>query len=288
MKYSKGFTLIELMTAVFLGSLITAAGISLYAASQKLYINQEAIASNQYIADRGLNFIAGNVRKATISQSHVSHTNTTIGSGIILGAGNYANNLTIANHYITNGESGASFVNKASDQLVIKYIPTKINTYDCEGSVIPDLTRVIVERYFVRTSDDGKSLVLACDAGRFSTAGVLNDMGGTGVELIPNVVYFHVMLNVQAVSGAAITMRDMTIAQYKADATKPRIVGVQLGIINHANQSVSFDEATNINTAVQILNEKVTLNASIKGIANQKLFDSTVRTIAIRNGSGGI
>lgn len=288
MKYTRGFTLIELMTAVFLGSLITIAGIGLYAASQKMYINQEAISSNQYIADRGLNFISENIRKSVINQSHVAHNGSTIGSGIILGAGNYANNMDISNHYISSSEAGASFVNKASDQLVIKYKPKKIDTYDCEGSKISALDREVVERYFVRTSDDGKSLVLACDSGRFSATSGLTDMGGKGVELIPNVVYFHLLINVQTVSGSVIQMRDMTIAQYKADTTKPRIVGVQVGIINHSNQSVGLNKADNISSTIPILNENVTLNSSIQNIANQKLFNSTIRTVAIRNGSGGV
>lgn len=282
----KGFTLMELMVSITLGSIMSAAAITLYLTAQKTYVTQESMASSQTGVDRGVQYILEQVRKAGHGQQQAMLTAKTPNTNIINGATNYKYSFSTKKDYISGFETGPSYVNKASDQLVIKYTPTVANGFDCEGNKITSTTTQVVERYFVRKSDNGKDLSLACDAGRYTDAAGLTNMGGDGVELIQNVDFFHIVYTVaDGVGTTATKLRDVNISEYKALTTNRKIVGVKIGLISHSSKPIGYTGMQDIDTAMQIYNKSVTLNSSVQNATQKYMYSRTLRTVSLFDGS---
>lgn len=190
----KGFTLIELMIALFLGMLIMAAVSKVYIMSARTAITQQAGSSILDANVFGLQQIERNLRLAGLDTAAKSSAQTPF-SGIITDVSNIGNGKVTFNNQgftadmVTRGEvtNYPTAVNRAgSDQLTIQYRaptdildcegdlalgPKRATVYDEEGviadTVVPVEGQIVVERYFLKDKGNGE-LELRCDAGRYA------------------------------------------------------------------------------------------------------------------------
>ena len=65
MPNQKGFTLVELMVAIILGSVVATSGITLYLTSQKTYLLQEGFLSNQSNMDIAFQKMTDAIQKSS-------------------------------------------------------------------------------------------------------------------------------------------------------------------------------------------------------------------------------
>lgn len=84
MKAQSGFTLIELMVALALGLIITAAAIALLLTGQKSYSLQQGVADLQDNANFGLNYIARDIRLSNLNTTVAEVNDETAYGGIVL------------------------------------------------------------------------------------------------------------------------------------------------------------------------------------------------------------
>lgn len=279
----KGFTLVELMVAVILGSIVAASGITLYLTAQKTYLLQEGFLSNQNNIDNAFGKITDSIQKSSMNKVGANNSKLPNG-GLVLTATNYGYSTTINTAYLSHSESSLSFVNKASDQLVIQYTPEVIGGYDCEGHEITTFDNV-VERYFVRQSIyNSENLVLACTAGRY-VSGTIQNMSDVGQTLIDGIDYFHVLLSVRDDSS---NLRNMTITQYNASATKYSIVGVQVGMLLHSNKPIGFRGIKDLDTTIPVLDENVKLNATVQSSSKKYVYETVTQMVSTRTATGSL
>lgn len=280
----KGFTLIELVASIAVGATVSTAAISLYIASQKNYHLQDNMAVNQVIADKGVDFVAGQIKKANYGLQYKAMGLHKPGAGIINSATNYDYNYTVSNSLISQHQSGPSYMTVGSDQLVIKYLPAISSGRDCEGGAITSTSTPIIERYFVRVSDDSKTLSLACDAGRM-VGGVIQNMGGAGQEIIPYIDHFNVVYTVSNnQSGGAERLRDVSISQYKTLTGDYSIVGVKIGVITRSASGVG-NNYVNLANSVRMLNQDLSFNESVKNSRLRFMHTYSIRAISLKDGS---
>lgn len=174
-----GFTLIELMIALVLGLLISAAALQIFYTSSVNSRRQEASSQIQDNATFGLAQIQKHIRRAnygakptaTFDEYFMNHR--TPQGGVVLtaptgapvasgGAKNWLtdnlsglvlNGVAISSEWLSQNQSAKSKSNlnsiANSDQLTIQYQAGSASMFDCEGAAIPEGFYVI-ERYFVR------------------------------------------------------------------------------------------------------------------------------------------
>lgn len=174
-----GFTLVELMIALVLGLLISAAALQIFYTSSVNSRRQEASSQIQDNATFGLAQIQKHIRRAnygakpTATYDEYFMNHRTPQGGIVLtaptgtpvvsgGAKNWLtdnlsglvlNGAAISSEWLTQNQSAKSKSNlngiANSDQLTIQYQAGSASMFDCEGAAIPEGFYVI-ERYFVR------------------------------------------------------------------------------------------------------------------------------------------
>ena len=159
--YKKGFTLIELMIAIVLGLLISAAALTVYLTAQRSLSLQNGMGQLQQNGIFGLNQITYDLRHVNLNTASAQIINPrVVGSGIIFNHRNLPSSLSgISSDFFTSFEltEGATTVN--SDQLTVQYVPQYLTTtsykdpknekeksvtiskknseqYDCEGNKI--------------------------------------------------------------------------------------------------------------------------------------------------------
>ncbi|MGG1355129.1 PilW family protein [Psychrobacter pacificensis] len=176
---NSGFTLVELMIALVLGLLISAAALQIFYTSSVNSRRQEASSQIQDNATFGLSQMQKHIRRAnygakptaTFDEYFMNHRTPqggvvlTAPTGTPLVSGGAKNWLTdnlsglvldgaaISSEWLTQNQSAKSKSNldgiDNSDQLTIQYQAGSASMFDCEGAVIPEGFYVI-ERYFVR------------------------------------------------------------------------------------------------------------------------------------------
>lgn len=302
MRSQNGFTLIELMLSIVMGALTTAAATTMYITSQKTLVAQNSLSSNQVSVDKGLNFIAKQVQQSNVGRQYGMHTAKTPGSAVIVSATNYQYSFVAKKNSLSLTSVGPSYMTTGSDQLVIRYTPKDLIGHDCEGRAINSLNRDVIERYYVRDSDSGVGLSLACDAGRFITYPTpqVIDIGTGSVELIPNVDLLKVKLisSSMASNGSELT-RALDISDYKALTVDRKIIGVKLGVISHSNETVGPAGTTAISSSgvssdrvgagsntIKLFNQTFYFNPSVIASAKKYRYSTNVRTISLYDGSG--
>ena len=212
-KSQQAFTLIELMIALVLGLLISAAVLQIYLISTKTSVIQQ---SGSNIVDANVFGIAPVESRVKLTGLGLSDkaTASANGSGIVLNAANNLKDVQLADGSAIdaalltadatatagtgNQWTGLSNTNTESNQLTIQYRAPQ-DTYDCEGrlalgprtvdiSGLPQLIdgQVIIERYFLRSYDG--NIALACDAGRYITE-VMDDYTQQGNSAKPSTVF---------------------------------------------------------------------------------------------------
>lgn len=300
--HQAGFTLIELMISLVLGLIISAAVIQVYLTNVKTSSIQASGSELQDASVFGLQQLEKNVRLANLGNPATQIDGTTFKGGVVLTGANlgvlpYANTgyLTRRAGDPTAGSNrwtGISNTNTNSDQLTIQYTNiTGSPMSDCEGSTAA-INDIVVERYFLRQVTDDtstgaiKNLVLACDAGRVSTAGGIDNtmpandprqFGQAGQEFIVNVDQFKVLLGTQVISGAnAGQMMYLPSSAYLTITTdKPAITAVKIGLIVHGSTPViGSDDQISFN----LLNQNNTLKTDT---TRQKQVRSTYETTTL-------
>ena len=298
MKTEQGFTLIELMIALALGLIVVAAAAMLFLTGIKSSQAQQGMADLQDNANFGLNYITQDVRLANLDTVEAAMNDALLHGGVVLSQSNLPTgirtnvNATLLSR--SNGDAvgsnnvwtGASNVTQNSDQLVIQYKPAQIGGFDCEGREITTVDRIVIQRYFLRVdanagAGEGNPLALACDAGNYNDTNLAR-YGDAGEIIMKRVDHFRVLLNV---SNAAGNRRYIGIHEYMAlTGTKPRILGVSLGVLARSGQSTGQDVSTAQNNAFVVLDQNVAIGAN----GNPQGFIRQVVTqeVAIRNALG--
>lgn len=267
----RGFTLIELMIALVLGLLVSAAAIQIYVVSVRTGTTQSGAADLQDVSIFGIQGLEKELRIANLGSTTTLNTttpgisNNTPDAGIVLSQANVmgVSATTFGDNLLTrtgnadtpattgNGWKGVSGTNQQSDQLTIQYTNiTGSDQVDCESFTVPVDAKVI-ERYFLKAVTDSNSNVigysLRCDAGRVDPKGTgvlaaapasgsipaIPGFGDAGQEVMTNIDQFKVLLGVQSPAGQ---LSYLSPAIYNSlETTSPiyraPIVAVKVGII---------------------------------------------------------
>src|SRR5690606_31269858 len=250
-----GFTLVELIVALALGLLITAAATQLFLGGIVTTRIQQANAELQDSGVFGLDYIARDIRLANYGNiSNPELTNTTPQGGIVLsqGASGTVNvSKDIGNNSVTR--SGlTSNVSDASDQLTIQFTAPN-DMFNCEGEEIKT-GEYVIQRYFLRKDTNGgeKDLVLACDANKKGAMSAANitDFGGTqlGEVIMPRVDHLRFYLGAMTKSGATVTSTTYyTISEYISAANAARDAGQPVPRITSIKAAVIVRSIDNTN-----------------------------------------
>ena len=297
----RGFTLIELMIALVLGLLVSAAAIQIYIVSVRTGTTQSGAADLQDVSIFGIQGLEKELRIANLGSTTTLNTttpgisNNTPDAGIVLSQANVmgVSATTFGDNLLTrtgnadtpattgNGWKGVSGTNQQSDQLTIQYTNiTGSDQVDCESFTVPVDAKVI-ERYFLKAVTDSNSNVigysLRCDAGRVDPKGTgvlaaapasgktpaIPGFGDAGQEVMTNIDQFKVLLGVQSPAGQ---LSYLSPAIYNSLATtspiyRAPIVAVKVGIIARSAKPIV---ASNIPTTFSLfgVNNVVANNTS--------------------------
>lgn len=259
---SQGFTLVELMIALVLGLLISAAVLQVYLSAFRTSLVQQG---GSEIADAsvfGIQNLEHQIRLANLGNSVFQINQTTKFGGVVLSAQNVglpANDSGISGNLMTTSSdsappntasssnstwTGGSGTNIASDQLTIQYQNIiDAGLVDCEGNTVA-LNDWVIERYFIRGNG-----IFTCDAGRVEPAGGIKPanttntptFGNEGVAFMDNVEQFKVLLGVQ--SRDANHLAYISPSKYLALANSDRlyqapIIAVKLGFLVRSNHVI--------------------------------------------------
>lgn len=283
----QGFTLVELMIALALGLIITAAAVGIYIANYRTLANQKSSSEMQSASLFGIQPLESRLRMANLGNDVGAITSATVGAGIVLTTENANTTNALTADQLSSSGAGVSNTSTGSDQLTIQFTNvTSTPIYDCEGNTVAIGTRTM-ERYFVRQGSDG--LVLACDAGTF-TGNQIASFGDNGVEMITGIDQFRVMLGTQTLANNVLTTRYYTITQYNALAEKPHIVSIKTGVIARGATPISISEGL---TQFSLFGTTETLKADVpKGFVRNTFETTTLlrnaRAISFNSSSGGV
>ncbi|ENU86785.1 PilW family protein [Acinetobacter sp. CIP 102129] len=314
-----GFTLIELMVALALGLLISAAAIQLFLGGLLTSRMQQANAELQNSGVFGLDYVARDLRLANYINTDFPILNEqTPWGGVVL----TARTATVTNanipiptgapfiapgllsHSVGTGESvsstanewqGLSNVSVASDQLTIQFVAPNAMV-NCEGANV-QAGDYVIQRYFVRravaTATTGTDYGLACDANTPNATAVaepttIAGFGGAGELIMPRVDHFTVQLGVRNEAG---NMAYYTINQYRTAAAAaraalppadpPRIVSVKMAVLVRSTDNTRNNDI-DLTRSINILNQNVTLTDTTNRFA-RRVYSTAV---TFRNGLG--
>ncbi len=283
MKRIRGFSMLELMVAMALGLLISAAAIQLFLANQMSLNFQRGMndvqANGRFAIDQmtrefmlaGLGPGVTTASSGTDDLNPVAFVNTDI-PGLAAGQPVSTNNVQ---------DSGIG----ESDQIVIQYF-ANTDTIDCEGGNVP-AGRYVVSRYFIAAdaaNNDSPSLM--CDAGSHNgtamtvsgTAGDPANYGGTGTVLLAGVDSFQVLYGVDdGVNNRAQVARYMTAIQYNAlAAPRPEVLAVRIGLFLRSQERASNEVGLSAPPDVQILDIALAGTSIPNDGLLRRLFISTI------------
>lgn len=314
-----GFTLVELMIAVVLGLIVTAAAIQLFLTGQRSLALQQGSANLQNSASFGLEYILRDVRLANFGIAKPAIDPTVLHGGIVLAKTNLTT-VTPANFTITGASSSNSLMSagevglsnlkdQKSDQLVIQYRNLRdpqsgmpITQYDCEGKAVP-VDVYLVQRYFLRedantNNDPNKPLALACKAATYTgdDQTTLNNLNGNGEIIISRVDHLSILLGVArdgmntnctataATDGILDCFGYIKLNDYIALTDKPQIVSVKLGLLIRSTDSIGKHDLTNSGKTYKIYDvDKPLISDSRNDLYAREVV---TQTIALRNSFG--
>lgn len=291
-----GFTLVELIIALALGLLITAAATQLFLGGIVSARIQQANAELQDSGVFGLDYMARDIRLANYGNiNNPELTNTTQLGGIVLSQGASGSvNLPkdIGDSSVTL-QGLTSNVSEKSDQLTIQFSAPN-DMFNCEGEEVKT-GEYVIQRYFLRKDNNGgeKDLVLACDANKKGAMSVTNitDFGGTqlGQVIMPRVDHLRFYLGTMTKNDSdVISTTYYTINEYVTVANAARNAGQLVPRITSIKAAVIVRSVDNTNNQlvdptkpIQFLDKSVTLTNQTKHL--RRVY---MTTIAIRNGMG--
>ena len=304
-----GFTLLELMIALALGLIISAAAIQLFIGGFLTSRMQEANAELQNSGIFGLDYIARDIRLANYGVTRPDLNDQTPWGGIVLTAINATDTSTnipyptvapfvsagLLSHSVGTGETvssvknewqGLSNVNVSSDQLTIQFVAPNAMV-NCEGLDVQE-GDYVVQRYFLRRDPADANTPTAAGTAAVAQPALITGFGGAGQIIMPRVDHFTVQLGARSANN---NLGYYTINEYRKVAkaarakvpaeVAPRIVSIKMAVLVR-----SLDDTKNKNIdltkAIPMLNQNVTLTDDKTQYARRVYTTS----IAIRNGMG--
>ncbi|WP_269913788.1 PilW family protein [Acinetobacter sp. HY1485] len=245
MQPQRGYTLVELMVALVLGLLLTAASLMIFLSTSQTYSAQKANSEIEKNGGTGLNYIIHKFRLI-------------------------ASNGGIVAHSLSTTESTTSNVN--NDEITITYTVSQ-DRFDanrahnqngdgsqlmtCDGRIL-NANDNVRERYFVQNGG------IFCQS-------TLNNQLSAGTQIVPNVDYFHVVLITQDNNS---NFRKTNLAGVNGEA----IVGLQMGVILHSDSAIQGATYLNNTNIVNVIDQ----NIQLRQIATHNLKQLFVQTIALR------
>lgn len=276
MKRQQGFSMIELMIAMALGLLISAAAIQLFLANQVSLNFQRGMGDVQANGRFAIDQLVRDIRQAGLG---VSATSAPVASIIFVPAD--LPGLDSASTAVTSNDNALAGLLSDSDQLVVQYF-AMADSVDCEGNTVA-ASRFVVARYFVRLDENGVPS-LACDGsshnGTTLETAAGKGYGDGGVILLSGVDSFQVLYGVddKAVTstnnGVARIARYVTAETYKGYVSKPTVVAVRLGVYVHSAEPAG-DVARPAND-IQVLDDSIDKTTIPNDRLLRRLFISTV------------
>lgn len=286
MRRMKGFSLIELIVALGLGLLLSAAAIQLFLTNQITLNFQRGMNDIQANGRFAIDQIVHDARLAGLGpQVSAASATTSAMVGLPFAVADIPG-LPAGSTAINSNDTADSAIGK-SDQLVVQYL-AMADTVDCEGNkVVKD--QYLVARYFVRDDVDGTK-ALVCDGGNHN--GVTLDTtspdvsyANAGTVLLNGVDSFQVLYGVDdriidsKANGVARVARYVNAATYAALVDKPAILTIRLGLYLHSVDRAG--DAKPPSNDVQVLDKQI-LKTAIPADDGflRRLF---ITTISLRN-----
>lgn len=212
----KGFTMVELMVSILLGSLVILGASSLFMTSHRTFQLQQSTADVQEGGRFAIEHIARSVRHAGLDAVQLA-----IGAAPMCSASvdiGSAQSVPLC----ADGLNGAA---GANDQLIVRYSPALVGGLDCEGSAVAAGV-MAVNTYFVAAGGDGRNALL-CDG---------NDAGTAGAELVSGIDSFQVLYGVdKQLNGEPLPSQFKRRDQLAAGDT---VVAVKLGLLARSENRV--------------------------------------------------
>lgn len=289
----QGFSMLELMVAMALGLLISAAAIQLFLANQVSLNFQRGMNDVQANGRFAIDQMVHDIRLAGLSPATGATAVPDTPVGLPIDAADIPSlpvASTALNRNATATTAAVPGLLTASDQLVVQYLALN-DTTDCEGVSVA-AGRYLIARYFIRLDNGVPSL--ACDGGNRNvpSPGVPSSLdvaagreyGGNGTILLSGVDSFQVLYGVDDMivdgktNGTARIARYIDAGTYAALVPRPTILAVRIGLFMH-----SQDRATNtppVASNVMVLDQTIpAANVPQDGFL-RRLF---VTTISLRN-----
>lgn len=140
-----GFSLVELMVAMVLGLLITAAAISLFSTNQRTFALQQAMSEAQEQGQLAMRFIAQDLQFAGYMDDEVSatdfpgiHTTTFLGMSASADGANGDNDRLTISHHGRRDCTGTSLTPTAMTEVVNTYWVDDDGNLKCQGNLSTD------------------------------------------------------------------------------------------------------------------------------------------------------
>lgn len=289
----QGFTLIELMIAITLGLIVSAAALMIFLSSQRSLALQGGMSEIQQNSIFGLTAVTHDIRHANLDteSDYISAAQT--GSGIVFNTAQTSVSLT--DEQVTRANAYGGIMDVANDQLTVQYKVRTKDMYDCEGALL-DQDVINVQRYFVKAlpnthqpanwtndQDPRTRYGLYCDAANSSVSSTgMND--ATAALIVPDVESFKLSLVTRNLNGTPADRSDDTViyqalGDYINRPAGDTVIAIEIGVVMRSSNSVHQGNTTG--NAFVVAGQAVQTNA-----ATNYLRVPINQVVAIRNSQG--
>lgn len=277
MHQQRGFTLVELMVALLLGTIISSVALMLFLSGQRSQALQQATSEIQDGSNFSLDYMVRSIRMANFSVNGTAIVNRDLANGGIVF--NTTNLVGVSADAVTKSDATTSASNrvdaKQSDQLTVQYFVNQdqVNQgfFDCTGQRV-DQSRYVAERYFIRPNGG-----LACAS---NGGGDVNNLLLNAQLILPGADYLRVLLSVQNMGNN--TFSDVSIDKYNG---VDNVVGIKLGILVTSTQAIGTNVASTPEKEIRVLDRTVKLSSKDDFTKNLRVVIE--QTVALRNAIGG-
>ena len=283
-----GFTLVELIVALAIGLIVSAAALQLFTGGLITAKLQEASAELQDSGVFGVEYVARDIRLANFGNTNNPILNgTTQQGGIVFTSGETGNvNLKLkgvdANLLTKSG--GTADTNLKSDQLTIQFrAPNKM--VNCEGKEVKT-GEYVIQRYFLSGSTGG--LALTCDANNTGSNDVsIAGLSATdkGVVIMPRVDLLRFYIGAKVGNNFSY----YTIDQFNTSTNSPRAISIRMMVlvrskdpitsknIDPSKETFEFPDGTvkPTDTKTQYLRRLYTTNIALRNGLGEKVYESS-------------
>lgn len=259
----QGFSLVELMVAVLLGSLITVAAVQLFSTNQRTFILQQSLSEIQEQGRFSLDFISRDLRKAGFRTPGSSATAADVPS-VVLGS------LSVAGTVVAAGSLEGGAAATANDRLQIAFE----GTVDCEGDVSA-VMGTVVNSYQLNNQGE-----LVC-TGSIPPSGVATpevvNTTANGVVLLSGVDSFQVLYGIDNNANEVPNVRRYVTADQVGGNP---VLAIRVAILTRSNNPGVAEMSSDIR-GFTVLDK--TLNGGAAPLDEQSIRRLFVTTVQLRN-----